>query len=72
MENNLGPLDRSLRIIVGAALLASAMGIYGQEYMYGGGWLGLVPFLSGLAGWCPMYSLIGITSCKSRGGNADV
>ncbi|HEX4847241.1 MAG TPA: DUF2892 domain-containing protein [Novosphingobium sp.] len=29
-------------------------------------WLGIVPLLTGLVGWCPPYSLLGINTCKAR------
>jgi hypothetical protein len=30
------------------------------------GWLGLVPLATGLVGWCPHYSLLGINTCKNK------
>ena len=50
MSNNIGNIERGVRIAAGGLLMASAMGFYGQEYMYGWGWLGLIPFLTGVSG----------------------
>jgi hypothetical protein len=66
MSNNIGNIERGVRIAAGGLLMASAMGFYGQEYMYGWGWLGLIPFLTDVSGWCPLYSLIGIDTRQYR------
>ena len=56
---NVGGLDRGLRIIVGLVLIAlAATGTVGWW-----GWLGVVPLLTGLAGTCPAYSLLGMNTC---------
>ena len=56
---NVGGLDRVVRVVLGAALvLAAVMGWVGWW-----GWLGLVPLLTGLAGRCPAYSLLGVKTC---------
>jgi hypothetical protein len=28
------------------------------------GWVGIVPLGTGIAGWCPAYSLFGIRTCR--------
>lgn len=61
MPCNEGKLDRTLRIIVGLALLA--MVFVGPQTVWG--WLGLVPLLTGLFGFCPAYKLLGINTCKA-------
>lgn len=61
MTQNEGGLDRSLRILVGLVLIALAFtGTVGAW-----GYLGAVPLITGLIGWCPAYTLIGIKTCKS-------
>ncbi|KXW56883.1 DUF2892 domain-containing protein [Ferrovum sp. PN-J185] len=58
-STNVGTLDRVARVIIGAVLLAaSATGKIGIW-----GWLGLPVMLTGLLGWCGLYSLIGIRTC---------
>ena len=61
MIRNVGMVDRALRIIVGLALLAFALGIVfpatGWNWL---GWIGIVPILTALFGTCPAYQLLGI------------
>ncbi|MEY2770811.1 MAG: hypothetical protein RIQ38_1230 [Pseudomonadota bacterium] len=60
MTSNVGGVDRLVRIVLGAVLIALA--VSGQVGVWG--WLGLVPLATGLLGWCPPYSLLGINTCK--------
>lgn len=63
MKRNIGTIDRALRIAVGLVLVAlAATGTVGLW-----GWIGVVPLVTGLAGWCPAYSLLGIDSWRLRG-----
>lgn len=59
ITKNEGNLDRVLRVIVGAAVISLVF--IGPETAWG--WVGLVPLITGLAGTCPVYSLLGINSC---------
>lgn len=64
MKLNVGGIDRILRIVAGLVLIAlTLMGTIGVW-----GWIGVVPLATGLIGWCPAYSIFGISSCpmKSR------
>jgi len=61
MTRNEGGLDRSIRVIVGLALIA--LTLTGKIGAWG--WIGALPVLTGLIGWCPAYSLIGLKTCKS-------
>ena len=61
MIKNIGTIDRTLRVIVGLALIAlSVTGTTGPW-----GWIGIVPLATGLLGWCPAYTLFGIKTCKT-------
>jgi hypothetical protein len=65
MKVNVGGIDRAVRIVVGAGLVAlAAMGQIGLW-----GWIGVVPLATGLIGYCPAYSLFGLSTCpmKSEG-----
>lgn len=62
MPPNEGKVDRTLRVIVGIALLTLVF--IGPKTPWG--WTGLVPLLTGLAGTCPIYSLLGINTCPRR------
>jgi hypothetical protein len=62
MTLNIGNTERIIRIVAGLVLIALAasntVGVWG--------WLGLLPLATGLVGWCPPYSLLGINTCKNR------
>jgi DUF2892 family protein len=71
METNQGPLDRVVRSVVGAALLAFvAVSLEGPIALVEGiialaiGAVGAVTLLTGLIGWCPTYALLGISTCS--------
>lgn len=61
MTQNVGSVDKVLRIVVGLALigltLAGTIGAWG--------WIGVVPLATALIGWCPAYSLIGASTRKT-------
>jgi uncharacterized membrane protein YfcA len=64
MKTNEGSIDRALRVIAGLVLIALTLtGVIGVW-----GWIGVVPILTGLFGWCPAYTVLGINTCpmKSR------
>ncbi|MFN4024100.1 MAG: DUF2892 domain-containing protein [Hyphomonas sp.] len=63
-KTNEGTIDRTLRIIVGLALIAIVF--VGPQTPWG--WIGLVPLATGLIGWCPVYTLLGIRTCPARSG----
>ena len=59
MKANIGGWDRVLRIVVGLALLAlAATGV-----VWWWGWLGVVPLLTALVRFCPLYPLLGLNTC---------
>lgn len=62
MTRNEGSSDRTLRIVLGLALIA--MVFIGPQTPWG--WVGLVPLLTGLVGFCPLYRLVGINTCRIR------
>jgi len=71
MKTNIGSIDRILRIIVGLVLLAMVPNMPWSGMVAGlpqglWGWIGVVPLVTALMGWCPAYSLLGIKTCKTR------
>lgn len=60
MASNVGSIDRVLRIILGLGLISIVF--IGPQTPWG--WIGVVPLVTALLGWCPAYSLLGIKTCK--------
>jgi hypothetical protein len=61
MKANVGGIDKVLRIVVGALLLSLVFLL--ESPLAWWGVVGLVPLLTGLMGYCPLYSLFGFSSC---------
>ncbi|MGH1421249.1 MAG: YgaP family membrane protein [Hyphomonas sp.] len=59
---NEGLIDRLLRIIVGIGLIALVF--VGPMTPFG--WIGVVPLFTGIVGWCPIYTVLGIKTCKTK------
>lgn len=59
MTTNEGSLDRTIRILVGIALLS--LTLVGPRTMLG--LVGIVPLLTGIVGFCPAYRVLGISTC---------
>lgn len=63
MTANVGTFDRLARIVVGVALIAFALGAIapgtGWNWI---GWIGVVPILTALFGYCPAYSIVGCST----------
>jgi hypothetical protein len=62
MKSNVGGIDRVLRIVVGLALIAltltGTIGVWG--------WIGLVPLATAAMGFCPLYTVLGFSSCPVK------
>ncbi|ENO88085.1 MULTISPECIES: DUF2892 domain-containing protein [Thauera] len=58
MKTNVGGADKILRIVAGIALLAWA--VFGGPVW---AWIGIVPLATGLLGWCPAYTMLGMNTC---------
>lgn len=63
MSTNEGMIDRILRVVVGAVLIALVF--YMPDPFDPWGWIGVVPLATGLIGWCPVYSILGIKTCST-------
>jgi hypothetical protein len=62
MKFNVGGLDRILRIVAGLVLIAltltGTIGVWG--------WIGVVPLVTGLFKFCPLYTVLGMNSCPMQ------
>ena len=62
MPRNEGTIDRILRVIAGLVLIA--LTFVGPQTPLG--WIGVVPLLTGLVGFCPAYMLFGLRTCPLK------
>ena len=60
MKPNIGNVERIVRVVVGVGILALAFVGPRTPWAY----LGVLPILSGLVGWCPPYALLGISTVR--------
>ena len=60
MSINVGGVDKVLRIVLGVVLIALVF--VGPQTPWG--WLGLVPLLTGLFNFCPLYAILGVNTGK--------
>ena len=62
MKSNVGGIDRILRIVIGLALIAltltGTIGVWG--------WIGVVPLLTAGLGTCPLYTVLGFSTCPVK------
>lgn len=61
MKQNVGSLDRIVRVIAGCAILGS--GYYFKSWW---GLVGIVPLLTAFVGFCPAYLPIGLNTCSTK------
>ncbi|MGB8518044.1 MAG: DUF2892 domain-containing protein [Gallionella sp.] len=59
MKCNSGTVDRAIRVIAGLALIAMAA----TNTVGAWGYIGVVPLLTGIVGFCPAYTLLGMNTC---------
>lgn len=59
--NNEGAVDRTVRIVLGLALLS--LTLLGPKTIYG--LVGVVPLLTGAIGFCPLYRVLGVNTCPT-------
>ena len=58
LKNNVGKVDRIIRIVLGVLLIGNVF--YALESPIG--WVGVILLMTGSAGICPLYSLLGINT----------
>lgn len=59
MKVNVGGADRVFRFILGIAIIA--LGFYFKSWW---GTVGVVPIVTGILNFCPVYNLIGVSTKK--------
>lgn len=65
MKANVGSADRIVRILIGLGLLSLLLLLDApMKYL---GLIGIVPLATALLNWCPLYTLLGINTCRTSG-----
>ena len=62
MKRNIGSFDRMMRLAIGVVLLALVF--VGPRTPWG--YVGLIPIITALFGFCPLYAALGLTTDRSR------
>lgn len=62
MFQNVGGVDRALRAVVGLVLIALVF--VGPQTPWG--WIGLIPLLTAVVGFCPAYLPFGLKTCSTK------
>ncbi len=63
MKPNVGGIDRTARIVLGIVLLALCF----VPQVRWWGLIGLLPLATGLMRFCPLYPMLGISTCPITG-----
>lgn len=61
-KRNVGSADRIFRIVVGLGLLS--LTVVGPKTMWG--LIGLIPLTTAIFSNCPLYSVLGISTCAAK------
>ena len=59
---NVGTVDKVIRIVLGLALIALVF--VGPQTPWG--WIGIIPLVTGLFGFCPLYSVLGMNTSGTK------
>ena len=63
---NVGGFDRILRIVVGLALIVWFFVDQGTGFWHWAKLIGIVPLATGLMSSCPLYSILGLSTCPVK------
>ena len=64
MKTNEGVADRVIRMAAGYLILSAFFIIDGNARWFT--LLGIVPLLTGLFGYCPLYTVLGVRTCAAE------
>ena len=59
---NIGKVERIVRALLGVGILSLTVVGPRSPWAY----LGLLPLLTALLGWCPLYSLLGLSPARKK------
>ncbi len=60
MKRNMGQIDRIIRIVIGVVI--ALLGVVNHSWW---GAVAVVPFLTAVIGFCPLYTVLKISTCSS-------
>ena len=64
MKQNVGNTERIIRIVAGLAVLSLLFLVDGNlRYL---GFIGLIPLVTGILGYCPLYSIFKFSTNKTK------
>ena len=66
MKTNIGSIDRILRVALGLALLVWFFVDQGSGFWHYAKLIGILPLLTAAIGSCPLYSLLGLSTCPLK------
>lgn len=61
---NVGKIDSISRLVLGVVILSLAFIGPQSSFAY----IGIVPIVTGIFGFCPLYKIIGLNTCKLKQG----
>ncbi len=71
MARNVGGLERGIRILLGAVLIAlGPFHVVEGKLMVASYIVGAILLVTGLFAFCPAWSLLGINTCAAKGAKA--
>lgn len=62
MKTNEAGWDRTIRVLAGLVLVGLAV----TQTVGWWGWLGIIPLATGAIGWCPLYTVFGVSTCPMK------
>ncbi len=63
MKHNVGSLDKVVRVLIGLVLLSLLFVLDGTARWLG--LIGIVPLATAAMGVCPLYSILGVSTCAT-------
>jgi hypothetical protein len=62
MNTNVGKTDKMVRLVLAVILFSLFFILEGNLKWVG--LVGIVPLMTGLMNWCPLYTMFGMNTCK--------
>jgi len=66
MKVNQGSVDRAMRLVAAGVLIGVGLGVVRGPGGIAMAVVGVIPLLTGLSGFCPLYVLLGIDTSRRR------